>query len=145
MMVSLSRQWFRLSSRFRCLDSGSVWTQQVRDVQVEPRLQVIGPSMYGRVPKIAIGQSEIRQSTEVKDLSSLTTHLQFYGFLMNIHFKVFVCNLQNDLHKLGNKYLMKDYSMYFLINLLLLPFFHPSVEPANIPAVLLHMDVALCR
>lgn len=117
----------------------------MRDVQVEPRLQVIGPSMYGRVPKIAIGQSEIRQSTEVKDLSSLTTHLQFYGFLMNIHFKVFVCNLQNDLHILGNKYLMKDCSTYFLKNLLLLPFFHPSVEPANIPAVLLHMDVALCR
>lgn len=59
-----------------------MWTQHVRDVQVEPRLQVIGPSMYGRVPKIAIGQSEIRQPTEVKDLSSLTTHLQFYGFLM---------------------------------------------------------------
>lgn len=145
MMVILSRQWFRLSSRFRCLDRGSVWTQHVTDVQVEPRLQVIGPSMYGRVPKIAIGQSEIRQPTEVKDLSSLTTHLQFYWFLMNIHFKVFFCNLKNDLHKLGNKYLMKDYSMYFLINLLLLPFFHPSVEPANIPAVLLHMDVALCR
>lgn len=54
------------------------------DVQVEPRLQVIGPSMYGRVPMIAIGQSEIRQPTEVKDLSSLTTHLQFYGFLINI-------------------------------------------------------------
>lgn len=143
-MVILSRQWFRLSSRFRCLDRGSVWTQHVTDVQVEPRLQVIGPSMYGRVPKIAIGQSEIRQPTEVKDLSSLTTHLQFYGFLM-IYISVFVCNLQNDLHKLGNKYLMKDCSTYFLINLLLLPFFHPSVEPANIPAVLLHMDVALCR
>lgn len=144
MMVILSRQWFRLSSRFRCLDRGSVWTQHVTDIQVEPRLQVIGPSMYGRVPKIAIGQSEIRQPTEVKDLSSLTTHLQFYGFLM-IYISVFVCNLQNDLHKLGNKYLMKDCSTYFLINLLLLPFFHPSVEPANIPAVLLHMDVALCR